>query len=217
MVHTSARESVDAIQYLQARGIQVYGETCPHYLLLTRDDPAGVWAKVNPPLRREEDKQRLWLGLREGTITTIGTDHCTHQRTVKEGGIWEALPGFGSIGATLPLLVSEGVNRGRIGWELLAKITSENAARVFGLYPRKGVLSPGSDADIVVVDPGHEWVLTAGELHSGSDFSIYEGRKLRGRAVKTYVRGRLVAENGLPVMPAPWGIDASPGGPESPR
>ncbi|MEE8473472.1 MAG: amidohydrolase family protein, partial [Dehalococcoidia bacterium] len=154
VVHTSARESVDAIQYLQARGIQVYGETCPHYLLLTRDDPAGVWAKVNPPLRREEDKQRLWLGLREGTITTIGTDHCTHQRTVKEGGIWEALPGFGSIGATLPLLVSEGVNRGRIGWELLAKITSENAARVFGLYPRKGVLSPGSDADIVVVDPG---------------------------------------------------------------
>ncbi|MFQ5826090.1 MAG: dihydroorotase family protein [Dehalococcoidia bacterium] len=206
---------MDAIQYLQARGIQVYGETCPHYLLLTRDAPAGIWAKVNPPLRQEADSQRLWRGLKEGTLATIGTDHCPHRRTAKDGGIWEAIPGFGSVAATLALLVSEGVNKGRISWELLAKITSENVARVFGLYPRKGVLSPGSDADIVVVDPNQEWVLTAETLHSASDFSIYQGMKVKGRAVKTYVRGQLVAENGHPVKSPPLGKYASAEGAES--
>ncbi|MBI4288531.1 MAG: amidohydrolase family protein [Chloroflexi bacterium] len=204
VVHTSAKESVDAIQYLQARGARVYGETCPHYLVLTRDAEAGVLAKVNPPLRQEADSERLWQGIREGVITTIGTDHCPHKRTAKEGGIWEAIPGFGSIAATLPLLVSEGVNKGRISWELLAKITSENVARTFGIYPQKGVLSPGSDADIVLVDPSQEWTLTAGALHSACDFSIYEGMKVKGRGVKTYVRGRLVAENGQPVKSLPF-------------
>lgn len=205
VVHTSAKESVDIIQYLQARGVRVYSETCPHYLVLTKDAPTGVLAKVNPPLRQEADSQRLWLGIKEGTVTTIGTDHCPHKQTAKEGGVWEATPGFGSIAVTPALLVSEGVNKGRISWEELARITSENVARTFGIYPQKGVLRTGSDADIVLMDPRQEWVLTAGSLHSACDFSIYEGMKLKGRVVKTYVRGQLVAENGQPAKSAPLG------------
>lgn len=205
VVHTSAKESVDIIQYLQTRGVRIIGETCPHYLFLTRDASAGHLAKVNPPIRQEADSQRLWQGLREGVITTIGTDHCPNQRAAKEGEFWEATPGFGSIGATLALLVSEGVNKGRISWELLAKITSENVARAFGIYPQKGVLCPGSDADIVIVDPHQEWTITAEALHSICDYSIYEGMKIKGRVVKTYVRGQLVAENGHPVKSPPWG------------
>ncbi len=205
VVHTSAKESVDIIQYLQARGVKVIGETCPHYLFLTRDTGAGPLAKVNPPIRQEADSRRLWQGLKDGTITTIGTDHCPNQRAAKEGEFWEATSGFGSIGATLALLVSEGVNKSRISWELLAKITSENVARAFGIYPRKGVLSPGSDADIVIVDPRQEWTITAEALHSICDYSIYEGMKIKGKVVKTYVRGQLVAENGHPVKSPPWG------------
>jgi dihydroorotase-like cyclic amidohydrolase len=97
------------------------------------------------------------------------------------------------------------VHRGRITIEQLVKVTSENAARIWGLYPKKGVLSPGADADIVIVDPRKEWVLSADHLKSSSDYSIYEGRVVRGKAVKTFVRGKLVAEDGEVVAKEPLG------------
>ncbi len=112
---------------------------------------------------------------------------------------------MGGIGAILPLMMTEGVNKGRITIEQLAKLTSENPARIWGIYPKKGALSPGSDADIVIVDPHKEWVLSVENLKSRSDYSIYEGKAVRGKAIKTFVRGKLVAEDGRLVAEAPRG------------
>lgn len=212
-VHVSAKESIEAVHHLRQRGAPVYVETCPHYLLLTKHADIGLWGKVNPPLRDEADNKQLWRALGDGTVDTIGTDHCSYQRWQKEkGGIWESMPGFGSIGAALALLVSEGVNRGRITWEQLARLTSENVARLFGIYPQKGTLSSGSDADIVVVNPHHQWVLGADSLKSSSDFCIYQSRPVTGKAVMTFVRGELVAQDGEPVARSPVGRYVYPHG-----
>ena len=112
---------------------------------------------------------------------------------------------MGGIGAILPLLTTEGVNKGRITIEKLVKLTSENPARIWGIYPKKGALSPSSDADIVIVDPHKEWVLSAANLKSHSDYSIYEGRTVKGKAIKTFVRGKLVADDGQLVAKVPLG------------
>ncbi len=110
----------------------------------------------------------------------------------------------------MPLIMTEGVGKGRITIERLVKLTSENPARIWGIYPKKGALSPGSDADIVIVNPNQEWVLSADNLKSRSDYSVYEGRAVRGKAVKTFVRGKLVAEDGTLVAETPLGEYVKP-------
>jgi hypothetical protein len=185
---------------------KIFGETCPHYLLLNRNTNLGNLAKVNPPLRSSEDQERLWLGIKEGTIDTVGSDHVVQMRESKEGqSLWEAKLGFAGMGATLSLLISQGVNRGKISWEKLVKITSENTAKIFHLYPKKGALLPGADADIVIVDPEEEWKLGADCLQSASNFSVYEGIKVKGRVKKTFVRGMLIAEDARLVAEEPNG------------
>lgn len=208
IVHVSANESVDALQYFKKAksGLRICGETCPHYLFLDRNANCGVLGKVNPPLRNLHDQIRLWQGLHEGILDTVGSDHVVNFRKDKEaGGLWKAKLGFAGMGATLSLLVSEGVNKGKLTWEQLAKISSENVAKIFHIYPKKGAIIPGSDADIVIVDPQREWVLGAGSLQSNSDFSVYEGKKVKGRAWKTFVRGQLIAEDGRLVAERPIG------------
>jgi len=206
IVHVSAKETVDVIRYLKGRGVKIYAETCPHYLTLTKNTPMGVLARVAPPLRDESDVEYLWQAVSDGTIDTIGSDHVPLPRRRKEeDGIWRGIPGVGGIGAMLPLLTTEVVSKGRITIEQLVKLTSENPARIWGIYPKKGALSPGSDADIVIVDPRKEWVLTVANLKSCSDYSIYEGRAVKGKAIKTFVRGKLVAADGQLVAKAPEG------------
>lgn len=205
VVHTSAWESLEAARFLRQQGTKVYVETCPHYLYFTQDTAPGLWAKVNPPLRDEADREALWQGIAEGTIDTIGSDHCSYQRSQKEGDIWGMMPGFPGLGATLALLVSEGINRGRLSWERLAQLTSENTARLFRLYPRKGALIPGADADIVLVDPDREWVLDARAMDSASDFTIWDGVRVKGKAMKVFLRGRLIVDGGQPMAQAPRG------------
>jgi D-hydantoinase len=206
IVHVSAKETVDVIRYLRQKGARVYAETCPHYLTLTKHTPAGVLAKMAPPLRDEGHIEGLWQAISDGIFDTIASDHVVRQRREKEeAGIWKGVPGVGGIGAILPLMMTEGVHKGRITIEQLVKLTSENAARIWGLYPKKGVLSPGADADIVIVDPRKEWVLSADNLKSGSDYSIFEGKVVRGKAIKTFIRGKLVAEDGELVVEAPSG------------
>jgi D-hydantoinase len=206
IVHVSAKETVDVIRYLRGMGAKVYAETCPHYLTLTKNTPMGVLAKMAPPLRDEMDIECLWQAVSDGTFDTIGSDHVVRQRREKEeAGTWKGVPGVGGIGAILPLMMTEGVHRGRITIEHLVKLTSENAAKIWGLYPKKGVLSPGADADIVIVDPRKEWVLSANNLKSCSDYSIYEGRAVKGKVIKTFIRGKLVAEDGELVAEAPFG------------
>lgn len=206
IVHVSAKETIDVIRYLRQTGAKVYAETCPHYLTLTKNTSMGVLAKMAPPLRDEMDIECLWQAVSNGTFDTIGSDHVVRQRHEKEeAGTWQGVPGVGGIGAILPLMMTEGVNKGRITIEQLVKLTSENAARIWGLCPKKGVLSPGADADIVIVDPYKEWVLSADNLKSCSDYSIYEGRVVRGKVIKTFIRGKLVAEDGELVAEAPFG------------
>jgi len=206
IVHVSVKETVDVIRYLRERGAKIYAETCPHYLTLTKNTPMGVLARMAPPLRSETDIECLWQAVADGTFDTIGTDHVPLPRRQKEeDGIWKGVPGVGGIGAMLPLLMTEGVSKKRITIEQMAKLTSENPARIWGIYPKKGALSPGSDADIVIVDPHKEWVLSADNLQSRSDYSVYEGRAVKGKAIKTFVRGKLVAEDGHLVAEAPLG------------
>lgn len=206
VVHASATETLDIIRYLRARGARISAETCTHYLFLTGRTPLGVLAKIAPPLREEGDIASLWKGLAEGTLDTVGSDHCARTRKDKEeAGVWGGVPGAGGVGAILPLLVSEGVNKGRITIEQFVKLTSENAARLWGLFPKKGALGPGSDADIVVLDPRREWVLTAAALKSCCDYSLYEGWPVKGKAEKVFLRGELLAEDGELVAEKPRG------------
>lgn len=161
---------------------------------------------MSPPLRDEADIECLWQALADDIFDTIGSDHVPLQRQQKvEDGIWKGIPGVGGIGATLPLLMTEGVNRGRITIEQLVRLTAENPARIWGIYPKKGALSVGSDADITIVNPHKEWILSASNLKSCSDYSIYEGRKVKGKAMKTFLRGKLVAEDGHLVAKVPTG------------
>jgi len=205
IVHVSAGETVDIIRYLKQRGVRIYAETCPHYLTLTKDTSMGVLARMAPPLRDKTDVDCLWQAVADGTIDTIGSDNVPLQSHQKEqDGIWSGIPGVGGVGATLPIMMT-GVNEGKLTIEQLVKLTSENPARIWGIYPKKGVLSPGSDADIVIVDPHKDWVISADKLKSCSDYSIYEGMPVKGKAVKTFVRGKLVAEDGHLVAEAPFG------------
>ena len=157
------------------------------------DADIGLIGVVNPPLRTQDDADRLWKGLAEGTLDTIGSDHfCLERREDKvAGGVWGCIPGFTGTGAILPIMM-EGVHKRRITIERMAKVCCENTARIFAMYPKKGALVPGADADIVIIDPDKEWTMGVATMKENSDWSIWEGRKVKGKAIKTYVRGRLV-------------------------
>lgn len=213
VVHTSAKESVDAIQYFKGKGVRIYGETTPHYLApITMDADIGTIGVVNPPLRTEDDAERLWKGLADGTMDTIGSDHCGsfEKREDKEkGGVWECVMGFPGTGAILPILM-EGVHKRKITLQRMAQVCCENTAKIYSMYPKKGALIPGADADILIIDPDKEWIMGVKTMKGHCDWSIWEGRKVKGKVIKTYVRGKLVQEDGKPVIKPPYGTYISP-------
>lgn len=196
--HTTIGAGVDAAREARRRGVDVVLETCPHYLALTQDDErlaqqgAGV-GKVAPALRGEEDRLRLWEGIREGVVRTIGSDHVP---LVKTGGaLWEEKPGFAGLATMLPVVLTEGVLKGRIELEHVAAVMAENPARVFGLYPRKGAIAVGSDADLVVVDLDTERVVGP-EVTRTKYTSAFEGMALRGWPAITIRRGEVQLRDG---------------------
>jgi dihydropyrimidinase len=201
VVHLSARESLEEVNRARLRGQKVFVETCPQYLTLTMDSPIGLIGKVNPPLRSSEDIDALWKAISEGSVDTIGTDHCAPLREVKSGSIWEARPGFPGSATMLPILLSEGLHKRGIPLERIAELTSYNAARIFNLYPRKGTIQVGSDADLCIVDLNLVKKVEAKRLHSRSDFSVHEGWTLKGWPVLTMVRGKVVMRDGEIVGP----------------
>jgi dihydropyrimidinase len=198
IVHTSSKVGTDTIEVLKSWNVDIVGETCTHYLTLTKFAGLERWAKVNPPIREQEDQDRLWRALVEGTHEVVGSDDCgRYTREEKsQKDFWDAIPGFSEMASTLTLLVSEGVNRGRLSWEQLAKVVSENAARYYAMYPRKGTLQIGSDGDVVLIDPDERWVIDGEKLNYSADFCIYEGREAVGRPVTTWVRGTRVVDHG---------------------
>ncbi len=169
---------------------RVATESCPHYLAFDKDTDRGVQGKVNPPLRGRDHIDALWQRLTDGTVDVMGSDHCPYTKAVKGDELWGARAGITAGSAMiLPVLLTEGVNRGRLTMPDVVRLTSFNAARLFGLYPRKGALEAGSDADLVVkVD------LPA--LNSGVDFSPYEGYVARGWAATTIAGGRIAYDAG---------------------
>jgi dihydropyrimidinase len=179
------------------QGTKIFVETCPHYLALSYEKQKGYLAKVMPPIRTKKDNEAIWHALSNNKIDTVGTDHVANQLKLKLGGenIWDALPGFPGIGTVIPILLSEGVNKNRFSLEQLIRFTSLNAAQIFGMYPKKGTLDKGSDADITMIDLKKENKVSSDLFGGFSDYIVYEGMNLKGWPVKTIVRGHLVAEN----------------------
>ncbi len=197
-VHIGSTAAIDAILAEREKGqSNYYIETCPHYLTHTTEF-GNLIGKVTPPIRSKSDLQSMWSSLRNGIIDTIGTDHVANRLEMKmgKGDVWSALSGFPGIATMLPVLLSKGVNEDRIGIERLAEVTSYNTARIFGLYPKKGTIQPGSDADLTIVDLDLEKTVTPELLQSYSDYTIYDGWKLRGWPVMTIVRGNIIMEEG---------------------
>jgi D-hydantoinase len=199
IVHMTIAEGVDLVAKAKAEGQRVIAETCPHYLTLTKyDKKIGVLGKVNPPLRDKASIERLWWGIQKGIVDCIGSDHVTEMSEIKKGkgDIWSAFPGFPGMETILPVMLSEGVNKRRITINKLVEVCSTNTAKIFGLWPRKGTIDIGSDADLVIVNLKKTVTVKPEILHSASDFTLYDGWKLKGWPTLTMVEGNIVMEDG---------------------
>ncbi|OIQ11209.1 D-phenylhydantoinase [Moorella thermoacetica] len=201
IVHVSTGGGAKLIAAARARGQQVFGETCPHYLLLTEERYAGPDSRLFlmcPPLRTVEDNRILWQHLASGDLQVVATDHCSYSPEQKAAGtaFYNTPSGVPGTETLLPLLYSYGVRQGRLTLPQMVRVLATNPARLFGLYPRKGCLEPGSDADLVVFDPSQEVILKASDLHSAAAYTIFEGFALQGYVEATYLRGRLIYDLG---------------------
>jgi dihydropyrimidinase len=194
--HLSCALGLDEVRRFRDRYDDYFVETCPHYLTHTSGDGAEALAKVNPPLRTDEDREALWEGLADGSIQVVGSDHVPRRSTHKEGGIWKASAGFPGLATLLPVLISEGHHRRGLPLARIVELTSESPARIYGLYPKKGAIQVGSDADLTLVDLDLEREVRAEDLGSDCDFSLYEGWKLKGWPVTTILGGDVIYENG---------------------
>ena len=178
IVHCTTEQTVAEVQRARQAGVQVTSQVGIHYLVLNKD----AW-RINVPLRDAATHEALWRALASGEIDCIGSDHVAHLRTreaMETGNVWTTISGFPSrVEALLPMMLSEGVNAGRLTLERLAQVASENPARIFGLYPRKGAIQVGADADLVVVDLDREATITATAAH-GHPLDVYEGRRVKG-------------------------------------
>jgi dihydroorotase-like cyclic amidohydrolase len=210
MVHVSSHEAVEMIAEFKAKGWRTIGETLTAFLYWTADEAdergVGAKAKVQPAIKFARDRDALWQGINDGTITQVGTDHLMYSLDATAGNFWEKRVGLGpGLGTSFPAIVAAGLNRDKLTLEHLARVMAENVARQYDLYPAKGVLQPGSDADIIVFDPNYRRVARASELESASRYTIYEDEELAGWPERVYLRGRLVAQRGQVVTPAPSG------------
>ncbi len=216
IAHLTSRKGLDEVEAARRRrkanrgAPSLWVETCPQYLLLDEtayEDPCGKCFAATPPLRATLDREALWDGLTSRGIDLVATDHCPFRRAEKEANErFVDLPyGLPGVETLLPLMVEEGVHAGRISPERLVEVLCEYPARALGLWPRKGRLAVGADADLVVVDPRERRMIRADDLHMATDFSPYEGREVRGWPRATIVRGKVVIEDGRFVGDEGWG------------
>ncbi len=196
IVHVTTSEGVQIISNAKNSKVNVVAETCPHFLVLTYDSPLGALGVESPPLKDKRSNEALWQGIRDGVISCIGTDHGSATREQKKE-VWTAMHGFAGLETQLPVMLSEGVNKNRITLEKLVETYCYNNARVFGVYPQKGTITVGSDADFVIVDLNRTMRLNSENLHYWvSDFSIFEGMTIKGWPTHTILRGTVVMEEG---------------------
>jgi len=215
IVHMNVAGEVDMLSYARSQGLSVMGETCPQYLFFTEDNlaqPDGAKFVCSPPLRSETDQIRLWEGLEDGTIQVLATDHCPFfydgTRPILYEGQPVAIPGkelgngdftkipngLPGVGDRMPVFWSTAVATGRISPNKFVELTSTNPAKIFGMYPQKGSLTPGADADILILDPDKS--VKYGVVHSRhrTDYNLYEGWELKGAVDKVFLRGNLIVD-----------------------
>jgi dihydropyrimidinase len=197
-VHLGSKLALETAAREKSRiASRIFIETCPHYLTHSIDYD-NVLGKVVPPLRTRQDVAFTWWALENGLIDTIGSDHVANALSQKKGNgdLWSALAGFPGVATMLPVLLSAGVNEERINILKVSQVTSYNTARIFGMYPKKGTIEPGSDADLVIVDMSMKKKVSPEILHSYSDYTIYDGWELKGWPIMTMVRGQVIMEDG---------------------
>jgi dihydropyrimidinase len=215
IVHMNAGGEVDMLKYARERGVKVMGETCPQYLFFTIDhlrQPDGAKWVCSPPMRTEKDNARLWEGVHDGILQTIGTDHCPFffdgAKPILYEGKEVAIPGkelgrddftkipngLPAVGDRMPILWTYGVRAGRMTANQFVALTATNPAKIFGLYPRKGALVPGADADIVVWDPEKRVKYGVAHSHQRTDYNLFEGWEVVGMPEKVFLRGKLIVD-----------------------
>ncbi|MFW5749212.1 MAG: dihydropyrimidinase [Halanaerobium sp.] len=202
IVHLSSAEGLKVVRDLRARKAQIYTETTPHYLLLDNSYLEGKEAQLylmTPPLRKKYDNQLLWEGVSQNEFQVIATDHCAFNREqkMKSDSSLEILPGIPGTETMLPLIYSSGVRNNRITIREMIELLSVNPAKIFGIYPEKGSLEAGTDADLTVFDPNIEKKLTAEKLHSAAQYSPYQEFTVKGYPVMTFRRGQLIFDKKL--------------------
>ncbi|WP_238006607.1 dihydroorotase family protein [Dactylosporangium sp. AC04546] len=195
LLHLSSAEALAAATAARA-GLDLRTEVTLHHLCLNYEELSGLGAKVNPPIRSAADTEALWAGVLSGAVDWVASDHACCLEEHKGDELWPALPGFGGTGLLYPVLVSEGMHRRGLAPHRVAELVSANPARAYGLWPRKGSLLVGHDADITVVDPDLEQEVTTELLLSGQDHCPFAGRKVRGWPVATILRGRVAYRDG---------------------
>jgi len=215
IVHMNVAGEVDQLQYARENGIPVMGETCPQYLFFTEDDlnrPDGAKWICSPPMRTTKDNRRLWKGLTDGSLQVIGTDHCPFfydgTNPIEYEGQPVAIPGkelgagdftkipngLPAVGDRMPVMWSYGVGQSRLTPNQFVSLTSTNPAKIFGLYPRKGALLPGSDADLVIWNPDQKLTYGVKHSHHRTDYNLFEGWEMTGYPEKVFLRGQLIVD-----------------------
>jgi dihydroorotase (multifunctional complex type) len=210
VVHMSTGIGAELVREAKIKGLKVTSETCPHYLTLNAQDAMtqyGAFAKIAPPLRRTEDNELLWKRLADGSVDFIATDHAPYsieEEKDKSGmDIWTAFPGIPGVETMVPVMVSEGYNKGRISLSRLVEVLCTSPAVHYGLYPKKGALAVGSDADFTIIDLEKEWTIDEKKTQCLNKYTPLHGLKLKGKVVRTIVRGEDVftEEKGIVATP----------------
>lgn len=212
IVHLTCEGALNAVRMATRRNQVVFVETCIQYLLLDdslyeKDFEGAKWV-MSPPLRKQKDRDTLWAGINQGLVKVVATDHCPfrwEQKRMGEKDFSRIPNGHPAIEHRMELLYSEGVHRGRIGLNKFVEVACTNPARIFGMFPRKGTIAPGSDADIVLFDPNERHVLSAATHHMNVDYSAYEGWEVTGKVRTVLLRGRVAIENDQCLVPKGYG------------
>src|SRR5579862_9785765 len=205
IVHLSSEDALNQVREARDRGVPAFAETCPQYLLLSTDDLArpgfeGAKYVFTPPLREKRHQPKLWDGLKNDHLQVVSTDHCpfcfADQKALGKDDFTKIPNGGPGIENRLQLIYHHGVNAGHLSLNRFVEITSTAPARIFGMYPRKGEIAPGSDADIVIWDPGAVHTLSAKTHHMRVDYSMFEGFEIKGNARTVISRGEVIVDNG---------------------
>jgi dihydroorotase len=207
ILHISSADELRPLAEAKRRGVDITGETCPHYLMLSSDDYArcGGVIRVNPPVREARHQEPLWRALADGTVDMIATDHAPHTPEEKtRNDIWSVDCGFPGVETQMPLMLTESA-AGRFSICDYVRWSAFNPARIWGLYPRKGTIAPGADADIAVVDLARSWTIDDAKIQSRSKISPWHGRAVTGLPIHTLVRGRFVMRDRALVGVRGWG------------